>query len=194
MKLSTYAEKLGISYKTAWRWWKEGKLDAYQTDTGTVIVREPVDTPAGIALYARVSSADQKEDLARQLERLQTYAIAKGYTVSRIVTEAASGLNDSRPKLTALLRDASIGVIVVEHRDRLTRFGFNYIATLLEIQGRRIEVVFPDETKDDLVADFIAVITSMSARLYGRRGNRYRAERIRQCIEQAAADEERVQE
>jgi predicted site-specific integrase-resolvase len=79
MKLSAYAEKLGISDKTAWRWWKEGKLDAYQTEPGTVIVREPIDAPAGIALYARVSSADQKDDLVRQLERLQTYAIAKGY-------------------------------------------------------------------------------------------------------------------
>jgi hypothetical protein len=82
MKLSAYAEKRGISYKTAWRWWKEEKLDAYQTETGTVIVREQIDAPAGIALYARVSSADQKDDLARQLERLQTYAIAKGYTVN----------------------------------------------------------------------------------------------------------------
>ena len=118
MKLSVYAEKLGISDKTAWRWWKEGKLDASQTETGTVIVREQIDAPAGIALYARVSSADQKDDLVRQLERLQTYAIAKGDTVSRIVTEVASGLNESRPKLTALLRDGSIGVIVVEHKDR----------------------------------------------------------------------------
>ncbi len=95
MKLSAYAEKLGISYKTAWRWWKEGKLDAYQTETGTIIVGEQIDAPAVIALYARVSSADQKDDLARQLERLQTYAIAKGDTVSRIVTEVASGLNES---------------------------------------------------------------------------------------------------
>jgi len=87
MTLSTCAEKLGISYKTAWRWWKEGKLDAYQTETGIVIVREPIEAPAGIALYARVSSADQKDDLARQLERLQTYAMAKGDTVSRIGTE-----------------------------------------------------------------------------------------------------------
>jgi predicted site-specific integrase-resolvase len=118
MKLSAYAEKLGISYKTAWRWWKEGKLDAYQTETGTVIVREQIDAPAGIALYARVSSADQKDDPVRQLERLQTYAIAKGDTASRIVTEMAPGLNESRPKLTALLRDGSIGVIVVEHKDR----------------------------------------------------------------------------
>jgi putative resolvase len=104
MKLSAYAEKLGIRYKTAWRWWKEGKLDAYQTETGTIIVGEQIDAPAVIALYARVSSADQKDDLARQLERLQTYAIAKGDTVSRIVTEVASGLNERRPKLTALLR------------------------------------------------------------------------------------------
>ena len=118
MKLSAYAEKLGIGYKTAWHWWKEGKLDAYQTETGTVIVHEPIDGPAGIALYARVSSADQKDDLVRQLERLQTYAIAKGYTVSRIMTEVGSGLNESRPKLTALLRDGSIGVIVIEHKDR----------------------------------------------------------------------------
>ena len=125
MKLSAYAEKLGISYKTAWRWWKEGKLDAYQTETGTVIVREQIEAPAGIALYVRVSSADQKDDLARQRERLQTYAIARGYMVSRIVTEVASGLNDSRPQLTALLKDASIGVIVVEHKDRLTRFGLS---------------------------------------------------------------------
>ena len=194
MKLSAYARQLGISYKTAWRWWSEGKLDAYQTETGTVIVREPVNRPTGVALYARVSSADQKQDLERQLERLQSYAIARGYAVSKMVTEVASGLNDSRPRLTALLKDASIGVIVVEHRDRLTRFGFNYIVNLLEMQGRRVEVIFPDETRDDLVADFIAIITSMSARLYGRRGNKQRAERIRHCIEQAAQGEASVQD
>ena len=82
-------------------------------ETGTVIVHEPIDGPAGIALYARVSSADQKDDLVRQLERLQTYAIAKGDTVSRIVTEVGSGLNESRPKLTALLRDGSI--VTIQH-------------------------------------------------------------------------------
>lgn len=189
MKLSTYAKGLGISYKTAWRWYADGKLDAYQTESGTIIVREKVDAPQGIALYARVSSADQKEDLDRQLERLKTYAIAKGYKVDRLVTELASGLNDTRPKLTALLKDKSIGLIVVEHRERLTRFGFNYIVNLLEVQGRSIEVVFPSETKDDLVEDFIAVITSLCASLYGRRGNKNRAEQLRKCIEQVATDE-----
>jgi putative resolvase len=194
MKLSAYAKKLGISYKTAWRWYADGKLDAYQADTGTIIVREKVDTPSGIALYARVSSADQRDDLDRQVDRLRDYATAKGYQIDKIVSEIASGLNDTRPKLTSLLVDKSIGVIVVEHRERLTRFGFNYIANLLDIQGRRVEVIFPDETKDDLVQDFIAIITSMCARIYGRRGNKNRSERIRECIEKAAQREEGIQD
>lgn len=190
MKLSTYAKQLGISYRTAFRWYQAGQLDAYQTDTGTIIVREQIEIPKGIALYARVSSADQKDDLERQLDRLQTYAIAKGYKVDKIVTEIASGLNDQRPKLTTLLTDKSIGLIVVEHRERLTRFGFHYIENLLQMQGRAIEIIFPNETKDDLIEDFIAVITSMCARLYGRRGNKNRAERLKHCIEQVAQEDE----
>ena len=194
MKLSAYAKKIGISYKTAWRWYTDGKLDAYQTDSGTIIVRESTDKSSGIALYARVSSADQRDDLERQIERLRDYAASNGYKVDRIVSEIASGLNDTRPKLTSLLVDKSIGVIVVEHRERLTRFGFNYIVNLLDVQGRRIEVIFPDETKDDLVQDFIAIITSMCARIYGRRGNRNRAERIRECIESGEQREKVVQD
>lgn len=190
MKLSAYAKKLGISYKTAWRWYTEGKLDAYQADSGTIIVREAKESPRGIALYARVSSADQRDDLERQLERLQTYAIAKGYKVDKMVAELASGLNDNRPKLTALLKDPTVGLIIVEHRERLTRFGFNYIANLLEVQGRGVEVIFPQETKDDLIEDFIAVITSMCARLYGRRGNKNRSEQLRKCIERVAKSDE----
>ena len=171
MRLSTYARKMGVSYKTAYRWYKAGKLDAYQLDTGTVIVREPEQqqgTPS-VALYARVSSADQKEDLERQMERLKDYAASKGYQVKKIVSDLASGLNDNRPKLMNLLTDLSITVIVVEHRDRLTRFGFNYIEQLMQTQGRRIEVIYPTDTDNDLGDDFIAVITSMASRMYGRR-------------------------
>lgn len=63
MRLSAYAKKMGVSYKTAFRWWKAGKLDAYQLDTGTVIVREPAQPQEAmqVALYARVSSADQRD-------------------------------------------------------------------------------------------------------------------------------------
>lgn len=187
MKLSQYAKKVGISYKTAWRWYKAGNLDAYQTATGMVVVRDPqAEKPiiGRIALYARVSSADQKSDLERQVQRLRDYAAARGYQVAKEVTEIASGMNDSRPKFLKLLADPSIGTIIVEHRDRGTRFGWNYLTTLLEMQGRHLEAIFPDETKDDLVADFVSIITSMAARIYGRRDSRSKAKRIQQCVEE----------
>ncbi len=193
MKLSQYAKQTGISYKTAWRWYKAGTLDAYKTATGTVIVRDasdPKPVTGRIVLYARVSSIGQKEDLDRQMIRLKDYAAAKGYQVAKEVTEIASGLNDTRPKLEKLLADTSIGTIVVENRDRLTRFGSHYIETLLEAQGRRVEMIFQSETGDELVDDFVAVITSMSARIYGRRQSKRRAEKIKQCVEQVMQSEE----
>jgi predicted site-specific integrase-resolvase len=192
MRLSAYAKKMGVSYKTAFRWWKAGKLDAYQLDTGTIIVREPEqrqEAPA-VALYARVSSADQQEDLERQMQRLKNYAASKGYQVKKVISDLASGLNDNRPKLMKLLTDLSINVIVVEHRDRLTRFGFNYIEQLMQTQGRRIEVIFPTDTDNELVDDFIAVITSMASRMYGRRTSKRRAEKIKYCVEQVMKEDE----
>ncbi len=190
MRLSQYAKQLNVTYKTAYRWWKSGKLDAYQLETGTVIVRDPVSHATGVALYARVSSIGQKEDLDRQLQRLKDYAAAKGYQVSKEVTEIASGLNDTRPKLEKLLADTSIGMIVVENRDRLTRFGSHYIETLLEAQGRHVEMMFQSDTGDELVNDFVSVITSMAARIYGRRHSKRRAEKIKACIEQAMKEED----
>lgn len=194
MRLSAYAQKMGVTYKTAYRWWKAGKLDAYQLDTGTIMVREPIvgEAPTHVALYARVSSADQKEDLERQMQRLKDYAAKQGYHVTRTVSELASGLNDSRPKFLKLLTDASVGTIVVEHRDRATRFGLTYIEQLMAMQGRRLEVIFPSDTDNDLVDDFIAVITRMASRIYGRRTSKRRAEQIKQCVEQVMKEEERA--
>jgi putative resolvase len=185
MKLSQYAKKVGVTYKTAYRWYRAGTLDAYQTATGIIIVREKVDekpVTGRIALYARVSSLAQKEDLERQIQRLKDYAAAKGYQVSKVVTEIASGLNDQRPKLSKLLADTSIGTIVVENRDRLTRFGSHYIETLLAAQGRHLEIMFSGDTCDELVDDFVAVITSMAARIYGRRQSKKRTEQIKHCV------------
>src|SRR6266581_6907056 len=194
MRLGAYAKQMGVSYKTAFRWWKAGKLDAYQLDTGTIIVREPVSSEAStnVALYARVSSVDQKEDLERQMQRLKDYAAARGYRVTRTVSELASGLNDSRPRFLKLLTDASIGVIVVEQRDRATRFGLIYIERLMQMQGRRLEVIFPSDTDNDLVDDFIAVITSMASRIYGCRTSKRRAEKIKACVEQVYKQEDKA--
>ena len=186
MKLSQYAKRAGVTYKTAWRWWKQGQLDAYQTPTGTVIVRDATVPPLStgrVALYARVSSADQKSDVDRQMQRLRDYAAAKGYSVSKEVSEIASGLNDHRPKLAKLLTDPTIGTLIVEHRDRLTRFCYEYIRQLLETQGRHIEVLFPSDTENELVDDLVAVITSMAARIYGQRSSRQKAAKIRACVE-----------
>src|SRR5579883_811906 len=186
MKLSQYAKRAGVTYKTAWRWWKAGQFDTDQAPTGTVIVRDatlPPSTTGRVALYARVSSADQKSDLDRQMQRLRDYAAAKGYAVSKEVSEIASGLNDHRPKLSKLLTDATIGTLIVETRARLTRFGYEYIRQLLETQGRHLEVLFPSDTDNELVDDVVAVITSMAARIYGQRNSRRKAERIRACVE-----------
>ena len=162
-----------------------GKLDAYQLDTGTIVVREPatVQEALKVALYARVSSADQKEDLERQVQRLKAYASARGYQVDKIASEIASGLNDQRPKLMKILTDASIGTIIIEHRDRLTRFGFHYIDQLLAMQNRHLEVMYPNDTDNNFVDDFVAVLTSMAARIYGRRNSKRRAEQVKKCIE-----------
>ena len=197
-ELSQCAKQVGVSYKTAYRWWKDGKLDAYQSHAGTIIVREQPDRPTGVALYARVSSADQKEDALRQMQRLRDYAAAKGYQVTVEVTEIASGVDDNRPKLNKLLRDPRIGIIVVEHKDRLTRFGWGYIEVLFETTGRRLETIFPSDTGDDLEDDFVAVISSMAAHIYGRRNSKRRAacikQAIEQCMEVADEDATRVQD
>ena len=159
-----------------------------------MIVREPVlpAPPLGrVARYARVSSADQKAGLDRQRQRLRDYAAAKGYTVAKEVSEMASGLNDHRPQLSKLLTDPTIGTLVVEHQDRLTRFGYEDIRQLLETQGRHLEVLFPSDTDEELVDDFVAVLTSMAARLYGRRTAKRRAAHmqacVKRCVEQAEA-------
>src|SRR5260370_7154586 len=124
MKLSEYAKRVGVTYKTAGQWWKAGQLDAYQLPTGTIIVREPQAAATGAALYARVSSADQKEEVTRQRQRLRDYAAARGYQVVSDVTEIASGRNQERPHLKKLLTAAPVDGLAVEHRDRLTRVGY----------------------------------------------------------------------
>jgi putative resolvase len=186
MKLSAYAKTLGISYRTAHRLWKAGKLDAYQLPTGTVIVQEQSNPLQKVAIYARVSSAEMQEHLETQAERLVQYCEAKGYQISQVVKEIASGVNDHRPKFSALLADTSITVIVVEQKDRATRFGFDYLETVLEKQGRRIDVVNLAENsqvdQDDLLSDLDSIISSFTARLYGPRQAKRKTEKAMKAL------------
>jgi putative resolvase len=179
MKLSVYAKQLGISYRTAHRLWKAGKLDAYQLPTGTVIVQEHTHPLQKVAVYARVSSAEMQGQLDTQAERLVQYCEAKGYQISQVVKEIASGVNDHRPKFLALLADTSITMIVVEQKDRATRFGFPYIETLLEKQGRRIEVVnLAENGQEEVMSDLASIIYSFSAQLYGQRRAKRKTEKV----------------
>ena len=178
MKLSVWAKENGLTYRTAWRMWRDGRLPvpAEQLATGTVLVHPPQAQAAeSVALYARVSSGDQKADLERQLGRLAEYASKEKLTVTRSISEIGSGLNGHRTKIMRLLADPTVHVIVVEHRDRLARFGSEYIESALSASGRKLIVVDQSEMKDDLVQDMIAVLTSFCARLYGRRAAKNRA-------------------
>ena len=190
VKLSEWAREQGISYKTAWKWYKTGKLPvpAYQTPTGMILVEAVPPEGAGkTALYARVSSADQRADLDRQVLRLLEYANAQGMAVAEAVSEIGSGLNGRRRKLLRLLSDREVGTIVVEHRDRLMRFGFEYVEASLAAQGRRVVVVEPGEVEDDLVRDVTEVLTSLAARLYGKRAAKHRAEKALEALHDASA-------
>ena len=180
MKLSDWARQQGIAYKTAHKWFHKGLLPvpAQQLPSGTILVdlsrREGTDQ---VALYARVSSGDQKADLDRQLGRLSTFAADQKLHVVKTAKEIGSGLNGKRPQLLRLLKDPAITAIVVEHRDRLARFGSEYIEAALHATGRQLIVVDPSELKDDLVQDVVAVMTSLCARLYGRRAAKTRAQK-----------------
>ncbi len=184
MKLSQWAKLKGVSYKTAWRMWRDGRLPVHaeQLPTGTVVIHIPDEETGGVALYARVSSADQKADLDRQLVRLTEYAVAKRMPITDVVKEVASGMNGHRKGLTRLLSNSDVKVVIVEHRDRLARFGFEYIEAALAAQGRKIVVVEAKEVDDDVVRDLHEVIVSMCARLYGKRSAKHRADRAVQAI------------
>jgi predicted site-specific integrase-resolvase len=175
MKLSDYAKQMGVRYETAWRWFRDGKIQGRRIGPHTIIITEGQEEPQlapprRIAIYARVSSAENKSNLDSQAERLVAYCTARGYPVAKVAKEVGSGINDARPQLLALLEDQSVSLIVVEHKDRLTRFGFRYLDTLLKSQGRAIEVVNHAENgTEDLLADLTAIIYSFCAQLYGRR-------------------------
>ena len=189
MKLSDYAKQEGISYRTAHRMWKRGELKGRQLSTGTILV--DVSTPVeGAIVYARVSSAENKSNLESQALRVERYCIARGYRIVGVVKEVGSGVNDSRKKLIKVFERDDYNLIVCEHKDRLTRVGFNYIKVLLNQAGKDVEVINEArEEQEDLMSDFISIITSFCARIYGLRKDlsasrqKRRTECLIKCLE-----------
>ena len=189
MKLAEWARRNGVHPQTAYRWFREGTMPvpARRLPSGTIMVDVAAAPQGQVVVYARVSSADQRVDLDRQVARVTTWATARQMTVSRVVTEVGSALNGRRKKFLGLLRDPDVATIVVEHRDRFARFGAEYVEAALSAQGRRLLVADPAEVDDDLVRDVTEILTSLCVRLYGRRAA---ANRVSRAVAAAVAAED----
>lgn len=190
-KISQYAKENNVTIRTVWRWIEKGRLIIERTPTNRIFIVEDLEEkPLSVAIYCRVSSSENKNNLETQKERLISYCNAKGWKVDKIVTEIGSGLNDTRPKLEKLLLDTTISIIVVEHKDRLARFGINYIQKLLEKDQRKIEIVNNvDSNKEELIQDFVSIITSYCARIYGNRRSKRKTEKLIKELEKDSIKE-----
>jgi predicted site-specific integrase-resolvase len=179
--LKDYAKQHGIKYRAAWNRYKRGLIpEAIKDEFGKIIIPEnTTGKPSKVVCYARVSSTMNKQNLETQAERLISYANAKGLKVDSVVKEIGSGLNDARPKLMRLLTDVDVTHIIVEHKDRLTRFGFRFIDEWLKEKQVILEVINKvDSDKEDLLQDFVSLVTSFTARLYGLRRSRRKTEQL----------------
>jgi len=181
-------KRLGISFITLKRWIYSGKIRAIKTPTGRWMIPESeieriIGGKAGAkevraVIYARVSSSDQKSDLERQIQYLTQYCSAKGYGVVDDLSDVASGLKTNRRGLLKLFNyvvNRKVDVVVITYKDRLTRFGFEYLEYFFRQFGVRVEVVYGEEPKDayqELVEDLIAIVTSFAGKLYGMRSHK----------------------
>lgn len=185
MKLSQWCKLQGVSLRTGYNWFHAGQIpNAKQLPSGTILVDEQQtnNEKERIFVYARVSSNKQKEDLKRQIQRLEKYCAIKNYKITKIYKEIASGMNGKRRELWNMLNH-NPNIIIVEHKDRLTRFGFEYIEGLLKKQNCIIEVIHQElENESDLIKDLISIITSFCARLYGLRRGDAKSKKIQEVL------------
>ncbi len=187
IKISKLAKDLGVTKQTLWNWKYAGEVDFVKIGGLNCVTKETYNNLLGIenkkkesvVIYCRVSSTENRSNIETQKQRLLNYCNAKGYKVSDVIQEFGSGINDKRPKLEKLLKQQNFTKLVVEHKDRLTRVGFNYINTLLNFNHIEIEVVNSvDDDKTDLIQDFISIITSYCARIYGNRRSKRKTEQL----------------
>lgn len=187
IKISKVARDLGITTQTLWNWkykgdisfFKVGCLNCIDIQTYKRLLGQEESKKEQTVIYCRVSSTINKTNLETQKQRLISYCNAKGYKVDKVIEEFGLGINDKRPKLEKLLSEQNFTRLVVEHKDRLTRLGFNYIEKLLKFNGIEIEVVNNVDTDQaDLIQDFVSIITSYCARIYGQRRSKRKTEKL----------------
>ena len=196
------AELLNLSVSGVKKWIKEGKIRAIRVGRFWMIPESEVrrlltgvkPSEVRAVIYARVSSHKQKKDgnLDRQIERLRSYCSAKGYKIIEVITDVASGLKEDRSGLQRLfdiVEKHQVDVVAIEFRDRLTRFGFDYLKRYFESHGVKIEVV--EETEkgymEELIEDFVAIVNNFAARIYGKRSQKFR--KIKKAVEEVVKDD-----
>lgn len=190
-KLSEAAKILGMSHWTLRRWLVENKIDVIRSQTGRIYLpanwiekqlgKRTTSEQTCCAIYARESSSKNKAALKSQIDGLQKYAQAKGYQIIHEVSEFGSGLSDSRKRLAGLLLKKDFDVLLVEHKERLTRFGFKWFELLCPF---KVEVVnLAENERNDLMEDLVAILTSFSARLYGLRKGREKTKAAIKALE-----------
>lgn len=193
LKTSQYAKLINVTQRTVIRNFHAGRIKGFQDpETKTIYILNPeyVDNTSSnnkrVILYARVSSSTNKKSLDGQIERMRLFATAKGYTIVDEVKEIASGLNDKRSKFNKLLVRDDYDILLGEHKDRITRFGYNYLDILLQKRGIKLEVINQIQEKDnELMDDFVSLVTSFCNRIYGRR----RKDKTKQIIEDLKHEE-----
>jgi excisionase family DNA binding protein len=195
-----FAKLLGVSRVTVVKWIKSGRIVAYSVHGKWRIpyseverVLRGVQRVRRVAIYARVSSNTQRDDLERQVEALKLWVYKNLPNAEYVVvTDIASGLNEDRRGLRKLIEMAKrkeVQAVVIAYRDRLTRFGFEYLKTLFNTFGVDVYVVFQEEPKNyvqELVEDFIEIVTSFASRIYGKKSKRYKE--VVSCIGEAVKD------
>ncbi len=186
IRLSQWAAQFGMRRMTAWRHYNGGTLppELLPKKIGNIIyVLANPEAPAGrIVGYAGVNSAEQKPHLENQANRLWAYAGQQGILLDGVVSEIASGLDDRRPKLHQLLGDPTVQTIIVEHRERLARFGVGMVEAMLEARGGSLMAIDAAEAPDDLVRDMTEILTCFCTRLYGKRSAAHRARRTLEVV------------
>lgn len=188
MKLSKWAKEQGLHYQTAWKMFHAGKLPvkAVQLPTGTILVEENTEEKSNgkCIAYCRVSNHSRKAELEYQVARCAEFCAARGLVLEKVFKEVASGLNDNRREFWKAL-DSKPSTLIVEHKDRLTRFGFNYLERLLKERGCELIVINRDtEDKADILKDLASVVYSFCAKLYGMRRAQNKARKAQKIIQE----------
>lgn len=174
-----YQKRYNISPQLFYLWRTTGKLQTKELVKNHHLVwveDEPNNDPRVVAVYGRVSTSKQKQDLSNQIDVLKKYVISNGLN-PKVFSDIGSGMNEKRPGLISLMNEITqnkISKVVISHKDRLTRFGFGYLETIFKMYNTEIEIINLEDDKsfqEELTEDLIAIIHHFSMKFYGKRKN-----------------------